>query len=246
MIRYSIIIPFRNRHWHLSKLLPELKKVFKDKNYEIIIARQDDTKKFRKSSLLDMAVRHATGNIFVFHDVDYYPVTTNYFAHTNELDKLAYLPVKRVQFMDNNMELKHDADIPSGYRHFKNGVDDDFFGGVVMLSKKVFEQIGGFNPCFVGWGCEDADIRMRLIKHNIPYIRGDGSYFALDHKDSNPGNDDVDFIQNNQLLMDSDKYMNYGTHNLSADVVAHPTASGAPPMLYINNFKVDLKNGIQN
>ena len=48
---YSIIISYRNRESHLETLLPRLEEVFKGKEYEIIIAEQDDNDKFQKNSL---------------------------------------------------------------------------------------------------------------------------------------------------------------------------------------------------
>ena len=53
-IKYSIIISYRDREEHLSILLPQLKDIFLNKSYEIIIAEQDNNEKFQKNSLYNI------------------------------------------------------------------------------------------------------------------------------------------------------------------------------------------------
>ena len=69
----SIIIPYRNREEHLSVLIPTLQEKFKNEPYEIIIAEQADNEKFRLSSLYNVAYKYTTGDLIIFHDVDYIP-----------------------------------------------------------------------------------------------------------------------------------------------------------------------------
>jgi glycosyltransferase involved in cell wall biosynthesis len=60
-MKYSIIIPYRNREEHLSILLPVLSEKFQNKNYEIIVAEQNDNEKFRLSSLYNIAFKYTSG-----------------------------------------------------------------------------------------------------------------------------------------------------------------------------------------
>ena len=46
-MKYSIIIPYRNREEHLQIMLPRLKEFFKDESYEIIVSEQNDNDNFR-------------------------------------------------------------------------------------------------------------------------------------------------------------------------------------------------------
>jgi predicted glycosyltransferase involved in capsule biosynthesis len=218
---YSIIIPFRDRHEHLEKLLP----VFSAMPFaEIIVVEQDDNNKFRKSCLLNIGTRYASGDVFVFQDVDYVldkyssSPSYGYFEKDQpEYSTMAVLPVEQAIFVDMDMQPLPIEEVPSGYRHFKDKVDDDFFGGVVMMSKKLFESINGFNPNFEGWGLEDADIRKRLSIHGCGYFRMPGKFYVLPHKDNNPGAGDDSFAENVRLYQDTSN-VSVGNSNLTADV----------------------------
>ena len=72
-MKYSIIIPYRDRESHLKILLPKLYKHFSDKDYEIIISEQNDTKNFKISCVENIGYKHATGDVLIFHQVDYIP-----------------------------------------------------------------------------------------------------------------------------------------------------------------------------
>ena len=133
-MKYSIIISYRNREEHLQMLLPRLQDMFKNKSYEIIIAEQDDSDKFQKNSLYNIAVKYSTGDILVFHDVDYYP-SDNVSYYTDE--DIPLYPVKQLIFLDENNNPKDIDLIPLGYQNFYSDVKDHS-GGVFVLSKKLF------------------------------------------------------------------------------------------------------------
>ena len=135
----SIIIPYRNREEHLSILLPALLEKFQDEDYEIIVAEQNDEEKFRLSSLYNIAFKYTSGDLLVFHDVDYIPSPNVSYQLKN--DSPTY-PVRQVVFLNNDLTLKNYNDIPAGYRHFKDDVGNHW-GGVFMMSREHFESING-------------------------------------------------------------------------------------------------------
>ena len=115
----SIIIPYRNREEHLAVLLPTLQEKFKNESYEIIIAEQADNEKFRLSSLYNVAYKYTTGDLIIFHDVDYIPDENVIYQLKN--NNPTY-PVKQVVFLNSNLTIKEQNLIPAGYRHFRNDV----------------------------------------------------------------------------------------------------------------------------
>ena len=195
-MKYSIIIPYRNREEHLSILLPVLSEKFQNKNYEIIVAEQNDNEKFRLSSLYNIAFKYTSGDLIIFHDVDYIPSSNVSYELKN--NNPTY-PVRQVLFLNSDLTLKDDNDIPAGYRHFKNDVANHW-GGVFMMNTKDFKLINGFNPLYIGWGKEEEETQLRLLHKNLICERNDrGLFYALDHYDNCPPITDLNFIENHHM-----------------------------------------------
>jgi hypothetical protein len=229
----SFIIPYRNRENHLSKLLPRLKQVLAGKNYEIIIAEQNDNEKFLLSSLYNIAYKYTSGDTIVFHDVDYYP--SDNVVYDTDNDKPFY-PVGKLVFLDENDKQRSIDDIPDGYRNFHNTVGDHA-GGVFVLPKNVFEKIGGFNPYYRGWGKDDDDTKTRVRINGYEWNRNNqGLFYALYHEDSKPEDNDNDFIRNHEILYKFKEYLKYGYKDVSADVEVFQV-DDKTKWLKINNFK---------
>tara|TARA_R110002126_G_scaffold267790_1_gene411239 strand:+ start:64 stop:792 length:729 start_codon:yes stop_codon:yes gene_type:complete len=232
--KYSIIISYRDREEHLSTLIPRLKEVFKDKKYEIIIAEQDNNEKFQKNSLYNLAVSISTGDILVFHDVDYIPeININYYTDSST----PLYPVRRVLFLGNDNQPRDINDIPGGYRNFINDVGDHS-GGVFVLHKDLFYKMNGLNPYYIGWGKEDDDTRDRLRLLGYTWKRNEeGLFYGLYHTDNKPQDNDVDFINNHNLLSNLKNTINLGYKNVKADIDEYD-ADGIR-WLKIKNFKYD-------
>ena len=209
-MKYSIIISYRDREKHLSQLLPVLQKKFQDKDYEIIISEQDDDKKFRKNDLYNLAVReYAKGDVLIFHDVDCVPDE----SVTYDLgDDQCMYPCRRAVFLNTDGKVKELDDIPLGYRGFRNDVDDHS-GFVFMMTRKLWEKIGGLNPLYVGWGLEDDDTRQRVRAYGQEWFRPDkevGTFFILPHDDNHPGIDDESYLKNVEIAKDFQNKLKYG------------------------------------
>jgi hypothetical protein len=208
-MKYSIIFCYRDRQEHLNIVLPRIKKVFEGCDHEIIVVEQNDNEKFRRSNTLNFGAKKATGDILIFHDVDYYPVNVKYFDEVSDID--VFLPVHCVEFVRNDFTPRPTEDIPAGYREFRHGVDQDFYGGVISFKRDAFFKINGFNSLFKGWGFEDADLRLRIQRNNLRVARGYGNLFvALDHKDNCPSINDPDFQKNMIIHQNSHLYAGYG------------------------------------
>ena len=208
-MKYSIIITYRDREKHLSQLLPVLQKKFQGKDYEIIISEQDDDKKFRKNDLYNIAVRdYSTGDILIFHDVDCVPDEDV----TYEIKDQPVYPCRRAIFLDENNLPKELEDIPLGYRGFRNDVGDHS-GFVFMMTRDMWERIGGLNPLYVGWGLEDDDTRQRVRTHGYKWYRPEsevGTFFILPHDDNHPGIEDENYLKNVDIAKNFQNNLTYG------------------------------------
>lgn len=213
--KYSVVICYRNRREHLNITIPRIKEVLKNISHEIIVVEQDDDARFRRSNTFNEGAKIAEGNVVIFSDVDYYPENVQYYDGHSDV----FLPVKKVKFVYNNLKEKPIEEIPSGYRHFQNSVDDNFFGGVITFTSAAFYRINGFNPLFIGWGFEDADLRERVNYYGMIKNRSEDNLFlALDHPDSGVPQNDL-YLQNNiRVFTMWQQYLAMGIKNQIATV----------------------------
>ena len=234
-IKYSIIISYRNREEHLSILLPRLKEIFINTSYEIIIAEQDNDEKFQKNSLYNIATQKATGDLFIFHDVDYYPGDNVSYYTTSDIP---LYPVKNLIFLNQEGTQRDFDDIPEGYRNFHQNVGDHS-GGVFVLHRELFYKMNGLNPYYKGWGKEDDDTRDRLRLLGYNWKRNEeGVFYGLYHVHNYPEHDDVDFINNHILLSQLENNLHLGYKNVSADLEEFKTDNNIK-WLKIKNFKYE-------
>jgi beta-1,4-galactosyltransferase 4 len=240
-MKYSIIIPYRNREDHLLTLLPRLQEVFKKKDYEIIISEQDNQDNFQIAIVENIGYLHSTGDIIVLHQVDYYPTEDV----TYEFDGNVMLPARKGIFLNKgNQEVRPLSDVPAGYRNFYHEIDPNFYGGVIVLSKNQFEVINGLNPLYKGWGNEDEDLRERIKWANLPCKRNDvGTYYCLYHEDNGDmHNKDVqkqqDFLEGRQLYANAYKYRHIGYKNIEYTYQQVPTQFENVKWIRSTNYKI--------
>ena len=174
--------------------------------------------KFQKNSLYNLAAVRAKGDIFIFHDVDYYPVED--ISYDTEVN-IPFYPVGKVLFLNKNNQPRKIEDIPAGYRNFHVTVGDHS-GGVFVLSKELFFKTNGLNPFFKGWGKEDDATRDRLRFLGYNWKRNNKAlFYALYHEDSKPEDNDSDFLNNNKLYMNLTSDTEVGINNVNAKVVEY-------------------------
>lgn len=212
---YTIIIPYRDREEHLSSLLPRLEELMQGEQYEIIVTEQDDTTKFKKNILYNVAAQQAKYDTLIFHDVDYYPGdNVSYKTEPN----VPLYPVRQVLFLGSDNEPLPIDKVPAGYRQFSQDVGNHS-GGVFVMSKQIFEDIKGFNPYYFGWGKEDDDTRDRVAIKGYKWHRNDiGSFFALYHEPIGNLDNDPDWHNNNNVYGNYREYLDKGYADCDANV----------------------------
>jgi hypothetical protein len=220
-MKYSFVFCYRDREAHLKITCKELSNFLRSQhmNVEFIIAEQADRNKFRRGNLLNEGARIATGDILVLHDIDYLPSGIYHRTYYDEdLMPDIFLPISKVEFLNNDFTYKKIEDIPSGYRHFKDGVDENFFGGIEVFKRDIFFHINGFPANMIGWGEEDRALRERIIFYGYTAMRGSSKFYALEHKDNGPPLTDPDFINNIKMANNWKSYLNNGINTKRATV----------------------------
>lgn len=212
---HSIIIPYRDRERHLEIMLPRLHEKFSGMDYEILVVEQDDDTRFKLAQLFNVGAQYAQGDVLVFHDVDHYPIDDVSY----DIDDQPVYPIQRVLFLAEDGEsLRPLYDVPAGYRKFAKSAEGHW-GGVFILTKGMFERIGGFNPLYNGWGAEDVDRHHRLLHAGYsPVRRQVGTFYGLYHTDNCPPANDVDFVNNNAMLRGCVNFLHVGYTHQTQDV----------------------------
>lgn len=208
-MKYSIIIPYRNRQNHLETFLPKLVEHFRpDPDYEIIVCNQNDSKKFRRGNLLNVGAKQANGDVLIFHDVDHVPDETVVYWEPG-FD--VYYPIGKMKYLGPD-GISPRTDIPSGYVGLETDASNHW-GGVCSITRTAFEKINGFNWKYKGWGAEETDFYNRSLRENLKIGRGAGLFYALDHKDSCPSLEDEDFQRNIWTAQNWLRFLQYGANN---------------------------------
>lgn len=245
-MKYSIIIPYRNREEHLQVLLSTLLDRFSNESFEIIISEQNDADNFRIACVQNVAYNYAKGDILIFHQVDYVPSDDVSY----EVTDAPVLPARRGIFLDkDNQSLRDINDIPAGYREWIREIDPRFYGGVIAMTRFQFEQINGFNPLYRGWGNEDEDLRERFVWAGVPVHRNEvGTFYCLYHEDNGDiknKNQDIqqDFIDGRKYFIEqSYKNRHIGYKNLTADIVEISIDTPNLRWLKSTNYKIHEVN----
>lgn len=243
-MKYSIIIPYRNREEHLQILLPRLQEMFKDESYEIIVSEQNNNDNFQIACVENIGFQHAQGDIIVLQQVDYYPTEDVSYDVTDT----PILPARRGIFLDKDNKSPRDfLDIPGGYRKWSEEIDSAFYGGVISMKREHFEAINGLNPLYKGWGNEDEDLRERFVWAGIPVRRNEvGTFLCLYHEDNGDmdkkeKDHQADFYQGRQYFFEkayTDR--NIGYKNLSADVEEFDCGISNIKWIKSTNYKVNI------
>lgn len=58
-------------------------------------------------------------------------------------------------------------------------------GGLLVITREAFDRVGGYDPTFIGWGYEDTDMNLRLLRAGL-WERLPGTAWHLWHSTSVP------------------------------------------------------------
>jgi hypothetical protein len=216
-MNYSIIIAHAGGDANLKTLVPKLRAVFQDDETEVIIVEHRETGWRPRGALLNAGARQAKGDILVFHDANYYPLTEGTNGEPRSPGDGGYYdpgaadvlsPIGRV------VHLTRDLD------------DDEFlFGTIVVFRREAFFRINGFNSIYRCRVFEDADLHKRIRNSQLAWKQGNAVFYALDHDETAAGSDDADRQRDNEI------FMQWGTYHLAGVLTAVPAVREVTPPL---------------
>jgi predicted glycosyltransferase involved in capsule biosynthesis len=157
----GIILPYRDREFHLKIFIPKIVDILKHRNldYKIYVIEQEADKPFNRGRLLNI------GTIFsiidgcdylVYHDVDTIPVSNDIFYD---------YPGEKINHI-------------FGYT--------ESVGGVMSLPVSIIERINGYYNSFWGWGFEDMDLKFKLQMCGLNIDESEGVFSDMDIDKNKP------------------------------------------------------------
>ena len=144
----SFIVPFKDNRSHLlPSFLKQVKTYYKD--FEIIIARQDDNKPFMRGQLCNLGYKRSKGSLVVFSDVDI--MFLDYIDFEGDMKKLQhpFICYKAIYQADKKGNIRTST-------HGGKSV-----GGLNCFTREQFEACGGFSNLCIGYGTEDRILDVR-------------------------------------------------------------------------------------
>jgi hypothetical protein len=152
--KFAIIVPYRDREQHLAKFLS-----YMDSKADIIIVEQEPGKPFNRGKLLNIGVlENDYYDYYALHDVDMLPVKADYSK-----------PLAPTLLATKVQQFNYKMPFP------------EYFGGVVLISRKDIVKCNGYHNEFWGWGGEDDDFRKRVLETIGNIVHREGTYNSLPH-----------------------------------------------------------------
>lgn len=148
---------------------------------------------FPKSLLYNTGAKYAQSDVIIFHDSDLIINPEAFNVALNAVQKNSNLHVSPFYQVVNFSETakKQFVQVPN-YGYFKDFDLLDFnseykilsvgaVGGVNVLNRQKFMQMGGFNSNMIGWGSEDGEFYVRWQRAGLGWYAIDYVAFHLHH-----------------------------------------------------------------
>lgn len=162
MPNISILMPFQRDGGPREKNFEWIKAFYKENfpEAEICIGTSDD-RPFNKSRAINRAAQRAEGDILIMGDADifYDPqiIHDSLALLTKDTWILPYTSINRLseEASSNVMKLNPKWPIPLDLGMYELEDAPDYSGGINIMWRDHFMEVGGFDERFEGWGGED-------------------------------------------------------------------------------------------
>lgn len=180
--KVAIIIPYRNRETNMKIFMRHMHPflIKQQIEYGIFLIEPLQNLTFNRGLLMNVGYVEALKQhsnkwqCFVFHDIDLLP----------EDERNLYTCPERPRHMSHAVSTL-------GYKL----PYETIFGGVSSLTKEQMKFVNGYSNLYFGWGAEDDDFRLRIVKSGYEIVRYPievGRYKMIQHKRGNQ----ISFINN--------------------------------------------------
>jgi len=157
--RVAILIPYRDRESHMATFLKFMHPLLQSQNIEYVILAINQTGEapfmrgllFNAGVLESSSVLPFTPDCFILHDVDHIPEKQGLLYRCS--DQGVFHLAQAVDRFDYNLFMY------------------EYTGGVSAMKREQYEAINGFSNLYMGWGCEDEDLYVRIVTRGLSLVR---------------------------------------------------------------------------
>ncbi|CAF1161420.1 unnamed protein product [Didymodactylos carnosus] len=211
--RIAILVPLKGRDFNAKTFLFNIHTFLRRQlsTYIIIYIEQiNPIAVFNKGRLYNTAISYIKQQTkleitcFILHDVDLIPENDgNYYTCES----------KHIKHTTVRIRLSNATKYLVNYEFL--------IGGVLMLSHDQYVTINGFSNLYWGWGGEDDDLGLRLIKKHLCVIRPSdevATYVALYHAPTRPNNERFELLKWSTVRIMDDGYSSVNNLTRITDV----------------------------
>lgn len=170
----SIIIPYRGDGGQRDRLLEVVKEQYNQyyPNSEIVISNDGykDNEPFSRAEAINNGVKQSKGDILIISDADVL-IHKNYLDYCIQTinEKQFIIPYNFIYYLNKRQTanyLRNKQLTPYTYHHHtiktSKGLENP--GGIQIITKELFNEIGQYNLQFKGWGWEDREFAWRIFE----------------------------------------------------------------------------------
>jgi hypothetical protein len=151
----TIITPYRDRPDHLAQFIPHMRVYLPDAR--ILIVEQAAGKQWNREVLANVGFREYPDDFFVFHDIDFLPITVDYSPRLG-VTQLASSTIQRYGYL----------------------------GGVTMFDHDTYMKAGGYHNEYWGGRAGDNEMAFNLKRLGISVSCCYGQFRVLPHPRTGP------------------------------------------------------------
>ncbi len=165
---------------------------------------------FNKSKLLNIGLKMSEGEFVIPYDIDNVPCDisfSTYFKLMNYNESFlfgGYRIMSKKRFVEytevnNEIPLCELSPEDSAEKFLKLQLtSNERFGIHPLFSKKIINEINGWDEKYEGWGAEDNDIIYRYLEHSgTLFMKSQDLIFLHQYHDKTPGWNEIFYTQNN-------------------------------------------------
>ena len=157
--KVAILIPYRDRESHLATFIKIMHPLLQEQNieYTILVINQTGQAPFMRGLLFNTGVLESLSvlpyspDCFILHDVDHIPEMRALLYRCS--DQGVFHMAQAVDRFDYNLFMY------------------EYTGGVSAMKREQYESINGFSNLYMGWGCEDEDLYVRIVARGLTLVR---------------------------------------------------------------------------